>query len=46
MIDTKKAKPRLSDIPTVNDYPDMFLEELQGLPPQSEIEFVIDVVYG
>ena len=46
VIDTKKAKPSLSDIPTVSDYPDVFPEELSGLPPQREIEFAIDVVQG
>ena len=46
VIDTKKAEPSLSDIPTVSDYPDVFLEELPGLPPQREIKFVIDVVLG
>ena len=44
VIDTKKAEPSLSDIPTICDYPDMFPEELPGLPPQREIEFGIDVV--
>ena len=33
VIDTKKAKPSLSDIPTVCDYPDVFPEDLPGLPP-------------
>ena len=33
VIDTKRAKPSLSDIPTVCDYPDVFPEELPGLPP-------------
>ena len=46
MIDTKKAKPSLSDIPTVSDYPDEFSEQFPGLPPQREIEFEIDVVPG
>ena len=46
MIDTKKAKPSLSNIPTVSDYPDVFSEELPRLPPQREIEFAIDVVQG
>ena len=46
MINTKKAEHSLSDIPTVSDYPDVFSEELSGLPPQREIEFVIDVVQG
>ena len=34
VIDTKKAKPSLLDTPTVCDYPDVFLEELSGLPPR------------
>ena len=46
MIDTKKVEPSLSDIPTVCDYPDVFPEEFQGMPPQREIEFAIDVVPG
>ena len=44
VIDTKKVEPSLSDIPTICDYSDVFLEELPGLPPQREIEFGIDVV--
>ena len=44
MIDTKKAEPSLLDTPIVCDYPDVFLEELLGLPPYREIEFAIDVV--
>ena len=46
VIDTKKAEPSLSDLPTVCDYPEVFLEELPGLPPQREIESAIDVVPG
>ena len=33
VIDTKKAETSLSNIPTDCDYPDVFLEELPGLPP-------------
>ena len=44
MIDTIKARPSVSDIPTVSDFSDMFPEELPGLPPHREIEFAIDVV--
>ena len=46
VIDTKKAEPSLSNIPTVSDYPDVFPEELPGFPPQREIEFAIDIVLG
>ena len=33
VIDTLKARPTVSDIPTVSDFLDVFLEELSGLPP-------------
>ena len=46
VIDTVKARPNVSDIPTVSDFPDVFPEELPGLPPHREIEFAIDVVPG
>ena len=46
MIDTKKVDPSLSDIPTLFYYPDVFIEEFSGLPPQREIEFAIDIVLG
>ena len=44
VIDTKKVEPSLSNIPTVCDYSDVFLEELPRLPTQREIDFAIDVV--
>ena len=33
VIETEKARPNVSEIPTVSDFPDMFPEELLGLPP-------------
>ena len=33
VIDMKKARPSVSDVPTVSDFPDVFPEELPGLPP-------------
>ena len=33
VIDTKKAEPSLSNIPTISDYLDLFPEEFPGLPP-------------
>jgi hypothetical protein len=32
------------DIRTVSKYPDVFPEELSGMPPDHEIEFVIELV--
>ncbi|RVW14025.1 Transposon Ty3-I Gag-Pol polyprotein [Vitis vinifera] len=36
----------LEDIPIVREYPDVFLEDLSGLPPEREVEFTIDLVPG
>ena len=46
MIDTVKARPSRSDIPTVSDFSNVFPKELPGLPPQREIEVAIDVIPG
>ena len=46
VIETKKSRPSVSNIPTVSDFPDLFMEELLGLPPHREIEFAINVVLG
>ena len=46
VIETDKARPSVSDIPTVSDFPDVFLQELPGFPLQREIEFSIDVIPG
>ncbi|RVW60053.1 Retrovirus-related Pol polyprotein from transposon 17.6 [Vitis vinifera] len=37
---------KLEDIPIVKEYPDVFLEDLPGLPPKREVEFTIDLVPG
>ncbi|XP_060185837.1 uncharacterized protein LOC132615291 [Lycium barbarum] len=36
--------PTLQSVPVVNEFPDVFLEELPGLPPEREIDFSIDVL--
>ena len=46
VIDMVKARPSVSDIPAVSDFPDVFSKEILGLPPQREIEFAVDVVPG
>ena len=46
LIETEKARPSVSDVPTGSDYSDVFPEEFPGLPPPREIEFTIDVVLG
>ena len=39
-------KGAVDRVPMVCKFPDVFLEELSGLPPNREIEFCIDVVPG
>lgn len=36
----------LEDIPVVRDFPDVFPEELPGVPPDRDVEFVIDLIPG
>jgi hypothetical protein len=36
----------LEDIRVVCDYPDVFPEELPGMPPDRDVEFVIDLLPG
>jgi hypothetical protein len=35
-----------NNIRVVRDFPDVFLEELPGMPPDREVEFVIDLLPG
>nr|CAD1832826.1 unnamed protein product [Ananas comosus var. bracteatus] len=44
IMETKKELPAIGDIPIVREFPDVFPAELPGLPPNWEIEFVIDLV--
>ncbi|KAL6313721.1 hypothetical protein AAG906_010140 [Vitis piasezkii] len=37
---------KLEDIPIVRDYPDVFPNDLPGLPPEREVEFTIDLALG
>ncbi|KAL4032921.1 hypothetical protein IC575_006004 [Cucumis melo] len=46
VVDTREADVSLSSEPVVRDYPDVFPEELPGLPPHREVEFAIEVEPG
>ncbi|KAJ4981049.1 hypothetical protein NE237_031886 [Protea cynaroides] len=46
VVDLTKDAPRMEDIDVVWDYPDIFPEELPGLPPDRATEFVIDLIPG
>ncbi|GKF74306.1 hypothetical protein Tco_0220638, partial [Tanacetum coccineum] len=34
------------DVPIVRDFPEVFPEDLPGLPPNRQVEFQIDLVPG
>ncbi|GJR79943.1 putative reverse transcriptase domain-containing protein [Tanacetum coccineum] len=42
----KSEEKRLEDVPTVRDFPEVFPEDLPGLPPTRQVEFQIDLVTG
>ncbi|GJX37096.1 putative reverse transcriptase domain-containing protein [Tanacetum coccineum] len=42
----KSEEKRLEDVPTVQDFPEVFPEDLPGLPPTRQVEFQIDLVPG
>ncbi|XP_070041343.1 uncharacterized protein [Nicotiana tomentosiformis] len=44
LVDTRLESPSLKDIPIMCDFPDVFLDELPGLPPEREIGFPIELV--
>nr|GEU77681.1 putative reverse transcriptase domain-containing protein [Tanacetum cinerariifolium] len=37
---------RLEDVPVIRDFPKVFLDELPGLPPPSQVELYIDLIPG
>ncbi|GKB71181.1 putative reverse transcriptase domain-containing protein [Tanacetum coccineum] len=50
-VTTKKAEDkskekRLEDVPIVQDFPEVFLEDLSGIPPTRQVEFQIDLIPG
>ncbi|GJR98192.1 putative reverse transcriptase domain-containing protein [Tanacetum coccineum] len=50
-VTTKKAEDkskekRLEDVPIVQDFPEVFPEDLSGIPPTRQVEFQIDLMPG
>ena len=46
VLETRKEVLKLDDILVVREFPDVFLEDLPGIPVDREIEFSIDVLPG
>ncbi|GJU46979.1 putative reverse transcriptase domain-containing protein [Tanacetum coccineum] len=45
-VEDKSEKKRLEDVSIVQDFPEVFLEDLPSLPPTRQVEFQIDLVPG
>ncbi|GJZ85585.1 putative reverse transcriptase domain-containing protein [Tanacetum coccineum] len=45
-VEDKSEKKRLEDVAIVQDFPEVFPEDLPGLPPTRQVEFQIDLVPG
>ena len=46
IVDTRSSEVGFEDVPVVRDFPDVFPDDLPGLPPEREIDFPIDLVPG
>ena len=46
VVDTKKEEMKIQDVPGVNEFIDVFPEDLPGVPPDREIEFMIELLPG
>ncbi|GJY76912.1 putative reverse transcriptase domain-containing protein [Tanacetum coccineum] len=45
-VEDKSEEKRLEDVPIVQNFPEVFPEDLPGLPPTRQVEFQIDLVPG
>ena len=46
VLDSKREQVNLEKIPVVKEFPDVFPEELLGIPPEREVDLSIEVVHG
>ncbi|KAJ0535044.1 putative transcription factor interactor and regulator CCHC(Zn) family [Helianthus annuus] len=42
----EEPKPKIEDLLVISEYPEVFPEELPGLPPDRQVEFRIDIIPG
>ena len=46
IVDKTKEETNIQDIPVACEFPDVFPEDLPGVPPERQVEFRIDLVPG
>ena len=46
VVETRKEGTLVDEILVVREFPDVFLDDIAGLPPDREVEFTIDFIPG
>ena len=46
VVETGKEGTMVDEIPVVSEFPDLFPDDIAGLPPEREVEFTIDLILG
>ena len=46
VVETEKEGILVDEIPVVREFPDVFPNDIAGLPPDREVEFTIDLIPG
>ena len=46
VLDSKRGQVDVEKIPVVKEFPDVFPEELPGIPPEREVDLSIEVIHG
>ena len=46
VVETGKEGTLVDEIPVVREFPDVFPDDIAGLPPEREVEFTIDFIPG
>ncbi|KAD4385781.1 hypothetical protein E3N88_25950 [Mikania micrantha] len=46
VIDNEKVVQKLEDVPIVREFPDVFPDDLPGIPSDRDVEFRIDLILG
>ena len=46
VLDSKRGHVNTENIPVINEFLDVFLEELPGQPPKREVDLVIEALPG
>ena len=44
VVETGKEGTLVDEIPIVREFPDVFLDDIAGLPPDRKVEFTIDLI--